>query len=182
MAGIYIGIVIAIVLIIFIGWWITTSNNFKRKKIKIDEALSGIEVALTNRFDKLTKLLEVTKGFAKHEKDTFSAVIAMRKGMKIGELNECCSKMDSIGAHINAVAESYPELRSAETFKELQSAIRSVEQHLQAARRLYNSNVTLYNTALAVFPSSIVANAQNLEKADFFVAEEAKRADVEMKF
>ena len=183
MDGIFIVIgIIVLILIIFIGWWIATSNNFKRKKIKIEEALSGIEVALTNRFDKLTKLLDVTKGFAKHEQDTFSQVIAMRKGMRVGELNDCCSKMDAMGAHINAVAEAYPELRSAEAFKELQGAIRTAEQHLQASRRLYNSNVTIYNTAIAVFPSSVVAGAMNLQREEFFVAEEAKKADVQMKF
>lgn len=176
------GCAILFILTIFFVWWIGTSNNFKRKKIKIEEALSGIEVALTNRFDKLTKLLDVAKGFAKHEQETFSQVISMRKGMNIGELNQCCSQMDTVAARINAVAEAYPELRSAETFTELQSAIRTAEQHLQAARRLYNSNVTLYNTAIAVFPTSIVAGAMNLQNAEFFVADEAKKADVQMNF
>jgi len=175
-------IVISIVVAAIAIWWISTSNDFKRKEIQIDESLSGIEVSLTNRFDKLTKLLDVTKGYAAHEKEVLAQVISMRKGMTAGELSECSKKMDVMAAHINAVAEAYPELRSAELFKELQSGIRTAEANLQAARRLYNSNVRAYNTAIAVFPSSMVANSQNLRRRDFFVAEEAKKADVQMKF
>ena len=63
-----------------------------------------------------------------------------------------------------------------------EGGIRDAEEHLQAARRLYNSNVTGFNTALQVFPSSIVGKAKKLEEQAFFEAEEAKKADVEMKF
>jgi len=173
---------VALLLIIFICWWVGTGNSFHRKQIKITEALSGIEVALTNRFDKLTKLLDVAKGFAAHEKETFSEVINLRRGMNVSELNQASEQCDKLMARINAVAEGYPELRSAEMFGQLQSGIREAEAHLQAARRLYNSNVTLFNTAIVVFPSSIVANSRNLQKAEFFAAEENKRADVKISF
>jgi len=172
----------AIVLIIFILWWIGVSNGFKRKTIKVTEALSGIEVALTKRSETLTKLLDITKGYAAHEKETLAQVIQMRKGMTVGELNQASTQCDQLFTRINALAEGYPELRSAEHFKELQSATREIEKHIQAARRLYNSNVTAFNTAIVVFPSSIVAKSQNLAPRDFFVAEEGKLADVEMKF
>ncbi|MCL1823446.1 MAG: LemA family protein [Oscillospiraceae bacterium] len=171
-----------LILIIVLSWWISTGNNFKRAQIKINESQSGIEVALTKRFDKLTKMLEVTKAYAKHEKETLSMVISMRRGMTIGQLNETNAQLDALGARINAVAESYPELRSAETFRELQAGIRDAEEHLQAARRLYNSNVTAFNTAIAMFPSSIIANSMGLHSAEFFTAEEHKKADVKMVF
>ncbi len=177
-------IILAIVIIVFIPlfWWIGTSNGFKRKNIKIDEALSGIEVALTKRYDMLTKLLDVAKGFAAHENELFTQVIKLRRGMSVEELNQASGQIDALSARINAVAESYPTLRSADIFLELQSGIRDAEAHLQAARRLYNSNVTQFNTAIALFPSSVVAKSQALSPKDFFVAEEGKRADVQMKF
>jgi len=171
-------IILVLIVLIFAIWWISTSNGFKRKQIKISEALSGIEVALTNRFDKLTKLVDVSKSYAKHEKETFTQVIKLRKGMTAEELSQANAKCDQLSARIFAVAEGYPELRSAEVFRELQAGIREAEAHLQASRRLYNSNVTIFNTAIAVFPSSIVARSQNLQSADFFVAEEEKKADV----
>lgn len=173
---------IVIIVLIPLFWWIGTSNGFKRKNIKIDEALSGIEVALTKRYDMLTKLLDVAKGFAAHENELFTQVIKLRRGMSVEELNQASGQIDALSARINAVAESYPTLRSADIFLELQSGIRDAEAHLQAARRLYNSNVTQFNTAIALFPSSVVAKSQALSPKDFFVAEEGKRADVQMKF
>ena len=80
------------------------------------------------------------------------------------------------------------ERRISELFAEKLSAgsqvitIADVEEHLQAARRLYNANVNTYNTKLVVFPSSIVANNMHAVKKPFFEAEEAKRQDVKMSF
>ncbi|MDR2570990.1 MAG: LemA family protein [Oscillospiraceae bacterium] len=171
-------VVIAIVLIVI--WWISTSNGIKRKSIKISEALSGIEVALTKRYDMLTKLLDTAKGFAAHESKLFTQVVELRRGMHISEINEKCAQMDEMSARIIAVAENYPELRSADVFRELQMGIRDTEEHLQAARRLYNSNVTAFNTAVVVFPSSVVAKSQKLSKHEFFTAEAVKREDVKI--
>ena len=177
-------IVAAIVLLIIcpIIWWILTSNNFKRMQIKIDQALSGIEVALTKRYDMLQKMLDVAKGYAKHETRLFTEVIELRRGMSVSEINEKATQLDEMNSRINVVAENYPQLRSSEVFRELQVGIRDAEEHLQAARRLYNSNVTAFNTSADIFPSSITAKSQHLQKHEFFVAEEIKRSDVKMDF
>ncbi len=174
--------VVIILILILVFWWIATSNGFKRKAIKISEALSGVEVALTKRYDMLTKLLDVAKGYAAHEKELFTQVIELRRGMSIAEMNEKSAQIDAMSSRIFAVAENYPQLRSAEVFRELQAGIRDAEEHLQAARRLYNSNVTAFNTAVEVFPSSVVAKSQTLSTQEFFVAEAVKRDDVSMRF
>lgn len=174
-------IIIAAAVIAPVFWWISTSNGFKRMDIKISEAQSGIEVALTKRFDLLTKLLDVAKGYKQHETELFSEVIKLRKGMSIDELKQAAASMDGMASSLNVVAEAYPELRSSDVFRELQAGIRDAEEHLQAARRLYNSNVTAFNTAIRVFPSSIVAKSQNAVERGFFVVEEVKRGDVVMR-
>lgn len=175
-------IVILVVVLTPIIWWISTSNGFKRKSIKISEALSGIEVALTKRYDLLIKLMDVAKGYAAHEEKLFTQVVELRRGMSVNEINKKNTQLDTLNAQINAVAENYPQLRSAEVFRELQEGISDAEEHLQAARRLYNSNVTAFNTAVDIFPSSIVAKSQKLAKHEFFIAEEAKRYDVKISF
>lgn len=73
-----------------------------------------------------------------------------------------------------------PELRSAEVFSELQHGIRDAEEHLQAARRLYNTSVTSYNTAIAMFPAKLLAGSR--QPKEFFAADESKREDVKMSF
>lgn len=174
--------IIAVVILIPVFWWISTSNSFKRMDIKISESLSGIEVALTKRYDMLTKLLDVAKGYKQYETELYSEVIKLRKGMSVGELNQAAAKMDDMALSLNVVAEAYPELRSSDVFRELQAGIRDAEEHLQAARRLYNSNVTAFNMAVKVFPSSLVAKSQNAAEREFFITEEIKRGDVAMKF
>ncbi|MCL1828285.1 MAG: LemA family protein [Oscillospiraceae bacterium] len=102
--------------------------------------------------------------------------------MSFEELNRAIGETDAVAGRLFAVAEAYPELRSADVFRELQSGIRDAEEHLQAARRLYNTNVTAFNSAIAVFPASVVAKSKHFGKREFFVAEENKREDVAMKF
>ena len=80
----------------------------------------------------------------------------------------------------NVLVENYPDLKANTTYIELQRSIVDCEEHLQAARRLYNSNVTEFNKLLVVFPSSVVAGMKNLTKQDFFEVEEEKKQDVKI--
>lgn len=172
-------IIVAIALIVVI-WYISTLNKLNRMIVKVDESLSGIDVALTKRYDVLTKMIDVVKGYAKHEKDTLFEVIKLRSNMTLKEKSKANQVMDENLKKINIVAESYPELKSSENYKALQLSISDVEEHLQAARRLYNSNVSLYNQLLVTFPSSLVANNKGMTKKEFFEADEIKREDVKI--
>ncbi len=173
--------VVAIVVFLLL-WWIGTYNGIKRLEIKVKEGLSGIDVALTKRYDVLTKLLEVVKGYQKHEKEILSEVIRLRSGMTMQERNVANQQMDTAFGRINMLAESYPELKSSNNFMQLQHAIVDTEEHLQAARRLYNANVTAYNEKIVTFPNSIVAGSMGASAKEFFEAEAAKRQDVKMNF
>lgn len=169
--------VVLILLVIF--WWIATSNRFRQLVVKIDESESGIDVALTKRYDTLTKMIDVCKMYAKHEVDTFANIVNLRKGMNMAERGAANGQMDALAERINILAEAYPELRSSEQFRELQLGIRDVEEHLQASRRFYNSNISTYNQLLVTFPSSIVGkNYLKMKARDFFETEAHKRQDV----
>ena len=178
MALVIVLIIIAVVVISII----VMSNNLNKALVKIDEASSGIDVALTKRYDVLTKMIETVKGYAKHEKEVLFDVVKIRKGMTIEEKNEANKQMDETLSKINVLAESYPDLKASENFKTLQDSITDVEEHLQAARRLYNANISSYNQMIVTFPISIIAGSKGLTKREFFVAEEHKKQDVEIKF
>ncbi|MCL2562760.1 MAG: LemA family protein [Oscillospiraceae bacterium] len=183
MATYIIGGVSALLALCIILWAIRASNNFKRFQMRVAEADSGIDVALTKRYDTLTKMIEVVKGFTKHETDLFTQVIKLRKGMSMAEKNEANKCMDELTGKLNVVAENYPELRSSRNYLELKKAIVDAEEHLQAARRLYNANVSVYNQSFIVFPASLVnaiTGNKHLVK-EFFEMDERKRADVEIK-
>ena len=173
-------ILITIVVIAFVMWYISTSNKLNRSVVKIDEALSGIDVALTKRYDVLTKMIDVVKTYTKHEKETLFEVIKLRKDMSIKEINEVNHAMNENLKKINVVAENYPELKSSNNYKTLQQSIIDVEEHLQAARRLYNSNVSLYNQLLVSFPTSSIAKNKGMTRKEFFEADELKKEDVKI--
>ena len=127
-------------------------------------------------------MIETVKWYAKHEKEFLFDVVKIRKGMTIEEKNEANKQMDETMSKINVLAENYPELKASENFKTLQDSITDVEEHLQAARRLYNANISSYNQMIVTFPISIIAGSKGLSKREFFVAEEHKKQDVEIKF
>ena len=126
------------------------------------------------------KLLDTAKGFMEHESDLFSRVIALRHGMSVGEMGQADREMSELTGRLFAVAENYPELRSSEVFLELQRGIRDAEEHLQAARRLYNANVSSYNIAIAMFPAKLLAKGHSPK--EFYDADDEKCGDVKMQF
>lgn len=179
-------LIVGAVLLLVIMWYIGVMNQLRQLEVKVEEAESGIDVALTKRFDALTKMLETTKGYAKHEAETLEKVIKWRNGIPsdatLAQKQEFASSLAKVANGINVVVEQYPDLKANTMFGNLQNAIMDTEEHLQAARRLYNANVRLINHIIVTFPQSIVANAIKMEKKEFFEAEEAKKQDVKMNF
>lgn len=176
-----VGLIFFFVVLIII-WYIGVSNSIKVAALKVDESESGIDVALTKRYDVLTKMLDAVKGYQKHERSVLSELVELRIGMSMTEKKAANDAMDKVSRDISVLAEGYPQLKASTNFVELQKAIVDVEEHLQAARRLYNSNVNTYNTKLVVFPSSIVAKNMGAVKRELFEADEIKRQDVKIQF
>lgn len=179
--GKIVGVILFFVVLIIV-WYIGVSNSIKVAALKVDESESGIDVALTKRYDVLTKMLDAVKGYQKHERSVLSELVALRTGMSMTEKKAANAAMDKVSRDISVLAEGYPQLKANTNFVELQKAIVDVEEHLQAARRLYNSNVNAYNTKLVVFPTSIVAKNMGAVKRELFEADEQKRQDVKMQF
>ena len=91
--------------------------------------------------------------------------------------------MDALHGKINVLAEAYPELRSSDNFKALQTSIVDVEEQLQAARRIYNMNVSQFNQMIVTWPDSIVGRMRGHVQQEFFRQEEpGKKQDVPMDF
>ncbi|MBQ7136546.1 MAG: LemA family protein [Bacilli bacterium] len=173
-------LVVVVIIALIVIWYICTLNKLNRTLVKIEEADSGIDVALTKRYDVLVKMMDTVKAYAKHEKETLFEVINLRKGMTLDEKNAANAKMSANLEKINLVVENYPELKSSDNYKMLQQSVIEVEEHLQAARRMYNSNVSIFNQMIVSFPTSIIANSKKMVKKTFFEAEETKKKDVKI--
>lgn len=173
-------IVCAVIVLIFLCYFISVSNSLNKAIVKIDEAESDIDVSLTKRYDVLTKMIDTVKGYTKYEQETIFKTVELRKEMTMEEKNEANNAMQENFDKITVLAENYPDLKASENYKTLQNAIADVEEHLQASRRLYNANVSSYNQKIVTFPTSIIAGCKGLTKKEFFSAEEKKKEDVKI--
>ncbi len=173
-------IAIVVIVVIAIIWWIAAMNGLRQLQVKIQEALSGIDVALTKRYDVLTKMAEVASSYAKFEKETILGAVQLRSNMSMKDRNGAAEAMNQAQRQFNILAEAYPQLGANENFRQLQLAIMDVEEHLQASRRAYNSNVSLLNQRIVSFPTSIVASSCGITQESFFEAEPAKKEDVQL--
>ena len=161
-------------------WSVWTINSFRIKKIKVSESLSGVEVALTKRYDLLAKLLDASKGYLAHERAVFMDTVEVRKDMTLSQISQTEDRMDAVTEQVYAVAEKYPVLKSSQVFLELQAGIQDAEHHLEAARRVYNSNVKIYNTSIAKFPNCLLAAGRKPEA--FFQAKKGVHVDLKITF
>ncbi len=186
--GLVIGGIVLIGILTFVFWAIAKHNAFRRMEVKIDESASDIDVALNRRFDLLTKEYEICKGFAKQESNVLQEVTRLRgladttKKTDIDRLSKINAGLDRLQNAIQVTMEQYPTLKSDQVFLHLMDSCREVEEHLEASRRLYNSNVSIYNQEIVVFPSSLIASFSHCQKRDLFRVEEGKAKDVRMEF
>lgn len=157
-------------------------NKFVTLKNKVKQAKSTIEVYLNQRFDLIPNLVECVKGYMAHEQETFAKIAEMRSAYN-SEKNKDLKKGAALNSEFNrimAVGEDNPDLKASEQFLSLQKTLTKIESQLQAARRIYNGDVTLYNTAIETFPSNIFAIIFGFQKFDLFEIEEYKKENVKL--
>ncbi len=172
-------VILFIVLVILLSV-LKMYNDFIKLKNKIKQAESGIDVYLNQRFDLIPNLVECVKSYTKYETETLDKIVELRNSYnqnngldleKATELNNNINK-------ILVVAENYPELKSSEQYLNLQKNLSKVESQLQAARRIYNNDVTNYNTKIDTVPANIIATIFGFKKADLFQIEEYKKENI----
>jgi len=182
-------VLIIIVALVLIGGlsWILIRNSMVGSRNRVDEAWSGIDVQLKRRHDLVPNLVETVKGYATHEQAVFTKTTEARaEAMKAGTVaatQQAEAKLSGALADLRAVAENYPDLRATENFQQLQRNLNEIEDEIQAARRIYNSNVQAYNTKIQIFPNSIIANSGGFTAREFFEIDDgAEREPVQVKF
>ena len=170
-------IIIAVLVVVLVLILIGANNSMVGSRNRCDEAWSGIDVQLKRRHDLVPNLVETVKGYASHEREVFEKVTAARaEATKAHTPAESAQKEGQLTAaltDLRAVAENYPDLRATENFQKLQNELTEIEDEIQAARRIYNSNVQAYNTKIQVFPNSMIANSRGFTPKEFFEIEDA---------
>lgn len=180
-------IIVAVLAVALILVLIGVNNSMIGARNRCDEAWSGIDVQLKRRHDLVPNLVETVKGYAAHERETFQKVTEARaEAMKArgpAEAGRAEARLSAVLGDLRAISENYPELRATENFQQLSRNLSELEDEIQAARRIYNSNVQAYNTKIQVFPNSVVANMRNFEPKEFFeITEAADREPAKVSF
>ena len=163
--------------LVIVIWGIVTHNRFVSVSNKVDEALSGIDVALARRYSTLINVVEVVKGYAKHEKEVFTKIIELRN-YTMNDRELVNQNHEEAITKLFALKENYPDLKANAQFIELQRTIADLEEHLAASRRMYNSNVSIYNDLVLMFPSSLIGSMMHASKKEYFQASADEKQNV----
>ncbi|NCP67197.1 LemA family protein [bacterium] len=161
-------------------------NRFIQLTNKVQSAWSDIDTHLKKRYDLIPNLVNIIKGYASHEQETFENVVKLRNQAQqaSGTKDQANAETMLTGAlkSMFALSEAYPDLKANTNFLDLQETLKKVEDDINLARRYYNGAVQAYNTAIQMFPANILANIFGFKDADFFEAEVGERENVSTEF
>lgn len=171
---------LTIIIVVVILFVIAEFNIFVRLKNKIKQSKSSIDIYLTQRFDLIPNLVECVKAYAKYEESVFTKIAELRAEYNSSKSLEKGKELNTEFNKLLAVGENNPNLKASEQFLNLQKSLIKMESQLQAARRVYNGDVTLYNTAISTFPNSLFASIFKFKKEELFEIEEYKKENIKV--
>ena len=176
----------ALLLAIVVFWSIFLYNSLVLGRNRTREAWSGIDVQLKRRASLIPNLVETVRGYATHEHEVFSEVAQARGALAKATGPVAAASADqTLSAALGrlmAVAENYPQLQAAGTFRQLQDELTDTEEKIAYARQFYNQNALDYNTRIQTFPGNQFASWFRFQPFDFFNTEESVKEDVKVTF
>ena len=167
-------IFLGLLIIIIIGIY----NSIVRLKHNVDKSESAIDVYLQQRFDLIPNLVEVTKSYMNYESDILTKIAKLRTAYKENKDVNASNELNNQYNSIMALVENYPDLKANEQFLKLQKSLVKIESQLQAARRIYNNDVTKFNTKITTFPNNLIASLFGFKERDLFVLEGEDKVDI----
>lgn len=159
-------IIIIVIVAVIIITIIAIYNSLVEKRKIIERNNSLVDIYLKKRFDLIPNLVEVCKGYAKHEKETLEKVTELRSAFNEKPTDKNRKELNEIYKEFIALAESYPEIKASEHYLKLQKELTNVENEIQASRRIYINSITDYNNVVMKFPSSLIASLFGYNKYD----------------
>ncbi|MEV6520926.1 LemA family protein [Longispora sp. NPDC051575] len=180
-------ICLLVVVLVVAGYAVGVYNGLVRARNAYKNAFAQIDVQLKRRHDLIPNLVEVAKGYMKHERETLEAVIAARSGAMSAQTRAAANPGDPAAmaelagqenilsqtlGRLFALAEAYPDLKANQNMMQLSEELASTENRVAFARQAYNDAVMTYNNKREVFPSSVLAGMFNFAPAALFEVDE----------
>lgn len=176
---IIIGIIILLLLYVFI-----TYNSLVKSNNIVEEAFSTMDIYLKKRWDLVPNLVEVVKGYAKHEKDVINNVTTLRtnayQDMSVNKKININEQLTQGISKIMAISESYPDLKASQNFLELSRDLTKIEDEIANSRKYYNGTVRIYNNKIEMFPSNLISKMFGFEQANMFEANAKEKNNVKV--
>ncbi len=190
--------VILVVLLVLLAWGIAVYNSLVTLRNRFKNAFAQIDVQLKRRYDLIPNLVEVAKGYLKHERETLERVIQARnqamnasqqaakdpgnrdalKGLMGAE-----SILGGALGRLMVVVEQYPDLKANKNMMQLTEELTSTENKVAFARQAYNDAVMIYNTRREVFPDQVIASMFSFQSAELFeITDEGEREAPKVSF
>ena len=189
MSAVLIVLGVLLVIAIVIGLWVAgIYNSLVSLRNRFKNAFSQIDVQLKRRYDLIPNLVEVAKGYMKHESGTLEAVIKARNlaytasqaaaanptdAAAVKNLLSAESGLTGAMSRLMVVSEQYPDLKANQNMMQLTEEMTSTENKISFARQAYNDSVMSYNTSRESFPTNILAGMFNFSEAQLFQIEDA---------
>jgi LemA protein len=161
-------------------------NTLIARKNDVMKSFGFIDVLLKKRFDLIPNLVETVKEYMGFEKGLLTDVTELRsKAMasgnnetdRIGYENQLTQKL----GNIMVAAENYPDLKTSQSFAQLQTTWKELEDQIAGARQAYNASVTSYNNAVEMFPTNIIATMIDYKTKLMFEAVVIEKENVKAK-
>ena len=174
-------IIIGAVIVLLVLWTVSCRRRLSAMDENINNAMAQIGVQISSRFDVLTVLLYLTKGYAAHEVQTLIGAIKFRRSAitAISTPNDVLEQEEIIAGILERIfemAERYPDLKVDENYVKYMNAMDSYEKMVNTSRLIYNDSVTKLNREMRMFPTSLIARVFGFRQRDYLevVVEKAK--------
>ena len=179
-------LIILIILAGIISYTISIYNDLVTKRNQVKSSWSKIDVQLKRRTDLIPNLVEIVKGYAQHEKETFSQVSQARASLmnarNIDDIQKSNSQLSRSLVNLFAIAERYPELKANTNFLNLQGQLQESEDKIAIYRERFNNFVLVYNNSCEQFPGNLVAQMFGFKTANFIEISEDEKAVPKVQF
>jgi LemA protein len=175
-------IVLIIIVVVIVGFIILTYNGLVQRRLRVDEALSQIQVQLKRRWDLIPNLVNAVKGYMDFEQDVLTKVTDARANAVAAGAQGPAAQATAENAltgtlrSLFAVVENYPTLKANENVLSLQEQLTTTENQIGFSRQHYNATVLDFNTGIATFPAVLLAGPLGFTKREFFEAEAEAQA------